>query len=570
MRFHALACDYDGTLATDGRVPPAVVAALEELKRSGRTLILVTGRTLDDKLTSFPGLGLFSRVVLENGAALYRPATNELHPLARRPPDEFVDQLKRRGVEPLHVGTVIVATRQPHETDVLDLIRTLGLELHVIFNKGAVMALPSGVNKATGLAAALRELGFSPHNVVGVGDAENDHALLEFCECAVAVADALPSLREKADWVTPSPAGDGVIDLARRLLVDDFAEVGPRLTRHDIPLGEPADGRPVQIPPTGVGVLVTGPSGGGKSTFTAAVLERLGAAKYQFCIVDPEGDFQEVEGIAALGGRDRVPSAKEALAVLEAPDQNLALNLLGVPLEGRPEYLQQLMPALMAAQARTGRPHWVVLDEAHHVYPNAGPSAGWTVPRRPDAFLVVTLDPGHLAPDLRDWMDVGIFLGAGAVDTLNRFLEMVGLPPVRGAADPSAPGEALIWRKSRPSEAALFRVKPSEMQRRRHSRKYAEGDVGPDKSFYFRGPEGKLNLRAQNLTLFLQMGDGVDDDTWTFHLRRGDYSRWFRDAIKDPGLAQLASQVEASPALGAAESRAMIRKLVEDQYTSAA
>src|SRR5579883_3523539 len=107
MRFHALACDYDGTLATDGRVPPAVITALEELKRSGRTLILVTGRTLDDGLPSFPGLGLFSRVVLENGAALYRPASNELRPLADRPPDAFVDQLKRRGVDPLHVGTAI-------------------------------------------------------------------------------------------------------------------------------------------------------------------------------------------------------------------------------------------------------------------------------------------------------------------------------------------------------------------------------------------------------------------------------------------------------------------------------
>ena len=49
----------------------------------------------------------------------------------------------------------------------------------MIFNKGAVMILPSGVNKATGLAAALEELGLSPHNVVGVGDAENDHAFLE-------------------------------------------------------------------------------------------------------------------------------------------------------------------------------------------------------------------------------------------------------------------------------------------------------------------------------------------------------------------------------------------------------
>jgi hydroxymethylpyrimidine pyrophosphatase-like HAD family hydrolase len=570
MRFHALACDYDGTIATEGRVPPPVVEALERLKRSGRTLILVTGRTLDETLTRFAGLSLFSRVVLENGGVLYRPATHELKPLARRPPKDLLERLTARGVEPLHAGHVVVATREPHETAALEVVRELGLEMHVVFNKGAVMLLPSGVNKASGLQAALRELDLSAHNVVAVGDAENDHALLDSCECAVAVANALPSLREKADWVTSAPAGAGVAELAERLLDDDFAEVGPRLVRRDLLLGEAEDGRPVRVPPSGIGLLIAGPSGGGKSTLAGGILERLRTAEYQFCVVDPEGDFQDAEGIAALGGRDRIPAVKEALDVLAAPDQNLALNLLGVPLDARPAYLQELMPALMGMQGRTGRPHWIVLDEAHHVYPDAGPSAGWTIPGRPDALLVVTVDPAHVAPDLRAWIDVAVFLGAGAAALLNRFLGMIGFPPVAAARNPSAPGEALAWRKSAPSEALLFRVRPSEMHRRRHGRKYAEGDLGPDKSFCFRGPEGKLNLRAQNLAVFLQMSDGVDDDTWTFHLRRGDYSRWFREAIKDPGLASLARQVEQAGELGVAESRAMIRKLVEDHYTAPA
>src|SRR6266446_10126510 len=54
-------------------------------------------------------------------------------------------------------------------------------------------------------------------------------------------------------------------------------------------------------------------------------------------------------------------------------------------------------------------------------------------------------------------------------------------------------------------------------QRLRHSRKYAEGELGEDKSFYFRGQEGSLNLRAQNLVLFLQIAEGVDDGTWLYH-----------------------------------------------------
>ena len=80
-------------------------------------------------------------------------------------------------------------------------------------------------------------------------------------------------------------------------------------------------------------------------------------------------------------------------------------------------------------------------------------------------------------------------------------------------------------------------------------RKYAEGDLGEDKSFYFRGPEGKLNLRAQNLLLFIQLAEGVDDDTWLHHLRQGDYARWFRDAIKDDALADEAARIEEQPSI---------------------
>jgi HAD superfamily hydrolase (TIGR01484 family) len=224
MRYDAFATDYDGTLATEGRVDEATLEALERLRNSGRRLILVTGREMDDLLQVFPRIDLFERVVAENGALLYRPATRETKRLAEAPPEHFAKTLRDRGVAPLSVGEVVVATWTPHEKTVLDVIRELGLELQVIFNKGAVMVLPSGVNKATGLTAALQELGLSPQNAVGVGDAENDHAFLSLCECSVAVANALPVLKEQADWVTEGSRGAGVTELIDRLLATDGAE----------------------------------------------------------------------------------------------------------------------------------------------------------------------------------------------------------------------------------------------------------------------------------------------------------------------------------------------------------
>ncbi len=227
MRYLALATDYDGTLASDGRVNEDTLAALERLRNSGRKLILVTGRELDDLLHVFPQIDRFDRVVAENGALLYRPATREEKRLGDRPPQEFIKVLRERGVNPLSVGRVIVATWHPHETTVLEAIRDLGLELQVIFNKDAVMVLPLGVNKASGLSVALSELGLSPHNTVGVGDAENDRALLNLCGCGVAVANALPMLKESADFVTKGDRGAGVIELIDRLVASDLSELQP-------------------------------------------------------------------------------------------------------------------------------------------------------------------------------------------------------------------------------------------------------------------------------------------------------------------------------------------------------
>jgi hydroxymethylpyrimidine pyrophosphatase-like HAD family hydrolase len=224
MRYLALCCDYDGTLATDGRLSGDTIAALERLIASERHLLMVTGRELADLKSVCDRLDLFEYVVAENGALLYRPATGEEKLLAPPPPENFIRELRERQVRPLSSGRVIVATWEPHETTVLETIRELGLELQVIFNKGAVMVLPAGVNKATGLIAALDELGISPKHAVGIGDAENDHAFLSICGFSAAVANALPSLKEEVDWVTRADHGAGVAEVVKALLENNLEE----------------------------------------------------------------------------------------------------------------------------------------------------------------------------------------------------------------------------------------------------------------------------------------------------------------------------------------------------------
>lgn len=231
MRYRALACDYDGTLAHDGVVSSATAAALDRFRASGRTLIMVTGRELPELKTVCPYLDRFEYIVAENGALLHCPNEERTRLLCEPASEELVRVLRAANMRPLSVGQAIIATVEPNEVVVIEEIKRLGLELQVIFNKGSVMVLPSGVNKATGLALVLGEMKLAPRDVVAVGDAENDHAFLEVCGVGVAVSNALPMLKERADLVTQRARGDGVSELIDRILTNDLADVTPRPRR---------------------------------------------------------------------------------------------------------------------------------------------------------------------------------------------------------------------------------------------------------------------------------------------------------------------------------------------------
>lgn len=218
MSFSTIATDYDRTLAENGQADESALAALQEWRASGGRVVLVTGRELESLQQVCPELELFELVVAENGAVLYFPATGEERPLASPPPQEFVRRLRDWDVRPLSVGRCIVATEVAQERAILNAIRELHLQWSVIHNRESLMALPRGVDKASGLAEALAEMGISGKDVMGIGDAENDQPFLAMCGYAVAVANAIPQLKRAVDLVTRGASGAGVVDAVHHLL----------------------------------------------------------------------------------------------------------------------------------------------------------------------------------------------------------------------------------------------------------------------------------------------------------------------------------------------------------------
>jgi len=325
----------------------------------------------------------------------------------------------------------------------------------------------------------------------------------------------------------------------------------------------------VTVAPYGPCLLLAGTSGSGKSTLATTLLEQLGTRNYQFCIIDPEGDYEAFPGAVVLGSPQQPPEIKQVLELLQQPQQQAVVNLLGIAGADRPAFFAELLPQLQELRARSGRPHWIVVDEAHHMLHRGWDPAELTLPQALDSVVLITVHPESMAPSALGSVDTLIAVGEAPERTIAAFCGALGQTPPALGSMTLAPGEVVMWQQRDGTAPVRFHVTPPTLERRRHRRKYAQGDMGAN-SFVFRGPEHKLSLRAQNLQLFLQIADGVDDDTWRYHLERGDYTSWFQDIVKDEDLAAAAAAVAEQQGLDAEASRAQIRQAIEERYTLAA
>ncbi|MCF1502963.1 HAD-IIB family hydrolase [Afifella sp. H1R] len=561
MHFLALATDYDGTLAHDGFVAPETCEALRRLKESGRRLILVTGRELVPLKAAFAEFALFDLIVAENGAVLYDPGDGTETTLAAPPPHALVERLLDRQVGPLSIGRAVLATWEPHEREVLAAIHELGLELQITFNKGAVMVLPPGVNKASGLRAALRHLDISAPNVVAVGDAENDHAFLGACGCSAAVANALPALRNAADICLRRDHGAGVVELIDAILREDARILPP--ARRGLKIGHDEDGNDIYLEPD-TRVLIGGDSGIGKSRFAKLLTERMVDRGLEFCVIDPEGDYEDLAHAVQIGSLTEPPLPGEALRLLHAADLNVVVNAVALSLAERRQLFADLLPSITELRRRTGRPHWLIIDEAHHILP-AGHENVHKLPENIPAVVMITVSPRSLARQAVATAETILAFGRTAPEVIEVTASIQGhdvSPP--GAC---AENEALCWFVGEPTPRRVKIDLPQQLHHR-HSGKYAVGDVGPEHSFYFRGPKGSVFLRAHNLSSFLELADQIDDETWEYHLRAGDYSAWFRHVIKDEALARECEAISFERALTPRESRQRIREAVRQRYVA--
>jgi hydroxymethylpyrimidine pyrophosphatase-like HAD family hydrolase len=559
--FRAVALDFDGTLA-DGRVAPDTLAAVAEVRARRIRVILVTGRIMSELRAVFPDVEDYAdAVVAENGALVITPVgvRQVAAPIGRA----VSAALTARGVAHRN-GQVLVACAAVDEPAALEVIRELGLECRLVRNRGELMILPAGVTKGAGLLEALGDLGLSHHNTIGVGDAENDHSLLDACEIGVAVANAVDAIRGHADMVLELPDGQGVASLLRGPLLAGRAHLHPR--RWQITLGTDDHGQPVRLPASQLNVAVCGGTGEGKSYLAGLICEQLVGLRYSLIVLDPEGDhlgLGELRGVLVTGGTDRrLADPAEVVRLLRHGHVSVVVDLSHLDAAGRATYATDLAGEVEAHRAATGLPQWVAVDEAHGPVGRTATTRGMLDPAT-KGYLLVTWRPEELSALALVALDAVITLGSP--DPASQFVDLTAavadMPRAEIARLLEGPtGRAVLAWRQHPREAVAFTLGYRLTPHLRHEHKYGLGGVSPAHRFHFRTePDIPTGAVAANLAeLEAELGR-CDQGVLRHHCRGHDFSRWAADVYRDHALA--ANLAAAEAALSAQSPAAVVEQV---------
>jgi hydroxymethylpyrimidine pyrophosphatase-like HAD family hydrolase len=548
--FKALACDFDGTLASEDRIGESARSALRQAQEAGIRLILVTGRTFFELTRVCDCLDRFDAVVAENGGVLYFPEHAMIRDQGPAPSPRLLAELDRRGIC-YQVGRVIVATARADEPRVREALEAARVTRDVIYNRAALMLLPPGISKGKAVERVLRSLGLSFQDALAMGDAENDLALFEACGWAACPANGVAALQERADWVLPGEDGEGVAAAMKGPIIQGFLS-GRHSPRHRISLGWVVESsEPVSIPARDINMLIHGDSLSGKSWMAGALIEHLGAAHYAVCVIDPEGDYRVLARLPRVRWAEVTDclSLEDVFAEFDRdPEACVVADLALLSHELKLELIQIALEKIGESRRRNGLPHWVVLDEAHYSLHRQG-VATEMIGIEHKGFCVVTYRPSWLRASVKRNLDLFVLARSTAAEELECLRSCLRAAPGAEAALatlPSLPvGEFMLIEPGSEASPLTFRPAARETAHVRHLKKYVDACVPVAERFIFRGVDGHVVGEARSLDDFRRMLRIVAEEVLAHHTRRGDFSRWVLDVFSDRELARQLRKTEA-------------------------
>lgn len=526
--------------------------AIAYVRSKGVITLLVTGRILGELYRVAGDLHFVEAVVAENGAVIEFTDSGYSRLLGTAPPAELLNELQRRDIQ-FAAGQCIVESDARNAAVLLEVLRQLELPLALLFNRSRVMMLPQAICKATGLRESLKILRLSEHNLVAIGDAENDHELLQTSELGVAVGWGSPALKAAADYVLEGSGPASVATYIRELA--EHQQI-PRsgTSRRILKLGYTDAGDPFSLAIRGRTVLIAGDTKSGKSWVAGLLCEQMILYGYSLLIVDPEGDYTSLEslpGVLVFGGADPLPRSRDLLRSLRHADISVVIDLSHTGYEEKVEYVHNLLAGVEMLRHHIGLPHQIILDEAHY-FLNDEKGRG-VIDQDLGCYTLVSYRASFLHPDVLKRAEAIIVTRETDPKEVTALRDLC-----RGSAEAMSESEWIDTLKNLTlSEAAVLpltteakgevrriHLAPRLTPHVRHVTKYIDIPIAERDRFVFWRNGSVSGQYARTLRQLVETMEHWPVSALHDHLVRNDFSRWLANIFGDYPLAKSVRTLE--------------------------
>lgn len=248
-KYKAIFLDIDRTIiATAGSLPSAKLRqSITKVKKSGRYVCLATARQFSKTRHIASFLGLDDPCVVSGGAQIVSAKNGEFikeYPIDRQKLGKILALLKdfkeSIWIQDNEIEYDLNKKYQPDKPMVIGIDKvdseTADLIIHKVSEVAGIIAFRTSrydsnqlvdinitmanATKQHGILKILELLNLKSDNIIGVGDSYNDFPLLMASGLKVAMADAVPELKEIADFVCPTVEEDGVVEVIEKFLLN--------------------------------------------------------------------------------------------------------------------------------------------------------------------------------------------------------------------------------------------------------------------------------------------------------------------------------------------------------------
>ncbi|MEZ5489000.1 MAG: HAD hydrolase family protein [Gammaproteobacteria bacterium] len=553
MRLRVIATDYDGTIAIDGVLDPAIREAIALARQRGVLVVIVTGRIYSELRNVAGCLDFVDGVVAENGAVAALP-NGHVTVFGASPPLSLITKLSERCID-FKVGRCVIEMDADFADVAIALIREMELPLTISFNRSRMMLLPPSISKASGLRHLLDTFNVSIHNAIGIGDAENDHELLTCCEHGVAVSWGSARLRESADFVLEGNGPAAVAGYIERVS-SEIRLPSETSTYRKVVLEEIEGKAPFQISIRAHNVLIAGDTKSGKSWLAGLLAEQQILKGYTVYVFDPEGDYSSLATLPntlVLGGSRMLPEGDD-LRLLLQQGLSVVLNLSNLEHYQKSAYIGQHLPLVAQHRREQGFPHRIFLDECHYFL--SGSLGRQILDFQLDGYTLVTYRPSQLAREVLTSIDVFAvtrLTDHAEVDVLRDLLddkseEYIDSHDWYDQLANLGITEAALLPPTREAGGRLrrFVVAPRLTKHVRHRTKYFDVPVSTGRRFVFTDCGHPTGESAATLRELGEATRRVKAAVLINHSQRHDFSHWVADLFCDRDLANDIRKLEST------------------------